>query len=140
MFATPATVLSACATLLAVLILLYVFGQAGKMRGKHKIIAPAITGHHEFERALRVQMNTVEQVVIFLPLLWIATTYFRIIGWLPAALGFVWCLGRIIYAVSYMKAPETRALGFTISILANIALLLLSLYGLLATFIAGTVL
>jgi len=140
MFATPATVLSACATLLAVMILFYVFGQAGKMRGKHKIIAPAITGHHEFERALRVQMNTVEQVVIFLPLLWIATIYFRIFGWLPATLGFVWCVGRILYSVSYMAAPEKRSLGFNISFLANVGLLLLSFYGLLATFIAGTVL
>lgn len=140
MFATPATVLSACATLLAVLILYYTFAQAGRMRARHKIQAPATTGHPQFERALRVQMNTVEQVVIFLPLLWIATTYFRIIGWLPAALGFVWCVGRIIYSVHYMAAAEKRRLGFTISNLANIALLVLSLYGLLATFIAGTVL
>ncbi len=140
MFATPATVLSACATLLAVLILFYTFAQAGRMRGKHKIMAPAITGHPEFERALRVQMNTVEQVVIFLPLLWIATTYFRIFGWLPATLGFVWCLGRIIYAMGYMAAAEKRGTGFVISMLANVGLLLLSLYGLLATFIAGTVL
>lgn len=140
MFATPATVLSACATLLAVMILFYTFGQAGRMRGKHKIIAPATTGHPEFERALRVQMNTVEQVVIFLPLLWIATTYFRIYGWVPAALGFVWCVGRIIYAMGYMKAPEKRSAGFGISFVANVALLILSLYGLLATFIAGTVL
>ena len=140
MFATPATVLSALATLLAVMILFYTFGQAGRMRGKHKILAPAITGHPEFERALRVQMNTVEQVVIFLPLLWIATTYFRIYGWLPATLGFVWCLGRILYSVAYMTAPEKRGTGFIISMLANVALLILSIYGLTATFIAGTVL
>ena len=140
MFATPATVLSACATLLAVMILFYTFGQAGKMRSRHKILAPAITGHPEFERALRVQMNTVEQVVIFLPLLWIATTYFRIYGWLPATLGFVWCLGRIIYSMGYMAAAEKRGTGFIISMLANVALLILSIYGLTATFIAGTVL
>jgi glutathione S-transferase len=140
MFATPATVLSACATLLAVLILYYTFAQAGRMRARHNIQAPATTGHPQFERALRVQMNTVEQVVIFLPILWIATTYFRIIGWLPAALGFVWCLGRIIYSIHYMAAAEKRRLGFMISNAANIALLVLSLYGLLATFIAGTVL
>ena len=140
MFATPATVLSALATLLAVMVLFYTFGQAGRLRSRHKIMAPAVTGHPEFERALRVQMNTVEQVVIFLPLLWIATTYFRIIGWLPAALGFVWVLGRIIYSMGYMSAPEKRGPGFGISILANLGLLILSIYGLTATFIAGTVL
>ena len=140
MFATPATVLSACATLLAVFVLIYTFGQAGHLRAKHKILAPAITGHPQFERALRVQMNTVEQFVIFLPLLWLATTYFRIIGWLPALLGFVWVAGRIVYSLGYMAAPEKRGPGFGISILANIGLLILSIYGLTATFIAGTVL
>ena len=140
MFATPATVLSAFATLLAVMVLIYTFAQAGKMRGRHKIQAPSMVGHPEFERAVRVQMNTIEQFVIFLPLLWLATTYFRIIGWLPALLGFVWCLGRIIYSMGYMAAPEKRGPGFGISILASLGLLILSVYGLVATWIAGAVL
>lgn len=140
MFATPATVLSAFATLLATMVLIYTFGQAGRMRGKHKIVAPAMTGHPQFERAVRVQMNTIEQFVIFLPLLWLATTYFRIIGWLPALLGFVWCLGRMIYSVGYMTDPEKRHVGFLVAALANGVLLILTLYGLLATWIAGTVL
>ena len=140
MFATPATVLSAFVTLLAVMVLIYTFGQAGRMRSRHKIIAPAISGHPQFERALRVQMNTVEQFVIFLPLLWLATTYFRIIGWVPGVLGLVWCLGRIVYSVGYMSAPERRSLGFGISFSANIGLLILAIYGLFATWVAGTVL
>jgi glutathione S-transferase len=140
MFATPATVLSAFATLLAVMVLIYTFAQAGKMRGRHKIPAPAMVGHPEFERAVRVQMNTIEQFVIFLPLLWLATTYFRIIGWLPGLLGFVWCIGRIVYSMAYMAAPEKRGVGFTISILANLGLLILAIYGLFATWVAGTVL
>jgi glutathione S-transferase len=140
MFATPDTVLSAFATLLATFVLIYTFGQAGRMRARHKIMAPAITGHPQFERAIRVQMNTIEQFVIFLPLLWLATTYFRIIGWLPALLGFVWCIGRIVYSMGYMAAPEKRGPGFGISILASLGLLILSVYGLVATWIAGTVL
>ena len=139
MFATPATVLSAFATLLASFVLIYTFGQAGRMRARHKILAPAITGHPQFERALRVQMNTIEQFVIFLPLLWLATTYFRIIGWVPAALGFVWCIGRIIYSMGYMSGAEKRHVGFGISALASLALLVLSVYGLIATWIAATV-
>ena len=140
MFATPATVLSAFATLVAVMVVIYTFGQAGRMRHKHGILAPAILGHPQFERAIRVQMNTIEQFVIFLPLLWLATTYFRIIGWVPGLLGFVWCLGRIIYSMGYMADPNKRAPGFFISILANFGLLILSTYGLVATWIAGTVL
>jgi glutathione S-transferase len=139
MFATPATVLSAFATLLAVFIMIYTFANVGRMRHRHKIMAPDMTGHPEFERAVRVQMNTIEQVVIFLPLLWLATTYFRIYGWLPPALGFVWCLGRIVYAMGYMAAPEKRGAGFGISTLAALGLLILSVYGLIATWLAATV-
>jgi glutathione S-transferase len=139
MFATPATVLSAFATLLAVFVLIFTFAQTGRFRHKHKILAPAMTGHPEFERAVRVQMNTIEQVVIFLPLLWLATIYFRIYGWVPAALGFVWCIGRIIYSMGYMAAPEKRGPGFGISVLASLGLLILSVYGLIATWLAATV-
>ena len=140
MFATPATVLSAFATLLAVFVLIYTFGQAARFRGKHKIAAPAMTGHPEFERAVRVQMNTIEQFVIFLPLLWLATIYFRIYGWVPAALGFVWCLGRIVYSMGYMASAERRHTGFTIAALASVGLLILAVYGLIATWMAATVL
>ena len=139
MFATPATVLSAFATLLAVFVLIFTFAQVGRYRGKHRILAPAMTGHPEFERAVRVQMNTIEQFVFFLPLLWLATIYFRIYGWVVPALGLVWCIGRIIYSMSYMAAPEKRGPGFAISILASLGLLVLSVYGLISTWLAATV-
>jgi len=42
--------------------------------------------------------------------------------------------------MSYMAAPEKRGAGFGISILASLGLLILSVYGLIATWIAGTVL
>ena len=108
MFATPATVLSAFATFLAVLVLMYTFAQAGRLRGRHKIEAPAMTGHPEFERAVRVQMNTIEQFVIFLPLLWLATLYFRLYGWAAGASGRGLVLGRMIYSMGYMAIPEAR--------------------------------
>jgi glutathione S-transferase len=138
MFATPATTLSGFVTLLAVLILIFMFIQAGRMRGKHKIVAPAMTGHPEFERAARVQANTIEQFVIFLPLLWLATLYFHLVSWLPAALGLVWCIGRVIYSISYMADAGRRHNGFAIAALANIGLLILSVYGLIATWLAVT--
>ena len=58
-----------------------------------------MTGAPELERAVRVQGNTVEQFVIFVPALWLAAMYFQ--GWIPAALGLIWCLGRLIYAIGY---------------------------------------
>ena len=62
-----------------------------------------MTGHPEFERAVRVQMNTLEWLPIFLPLLWLATLYFspamstRYLSWLPAVLGVIWIIGRYLY-------------------------------------------
>ena len=47
----------------------------GAARGKYGIAAPAMTGNEHFERAVRVQMNTLEQLVGFLPALFIAAAY-----------------------------------------------------------------
>ena len=138
MFATPATILSGFATVLAALVMVFAFIQVGGMRGRHKIMPPAMTGHPDVERALRVQANTIEQFVIFLPLLWLATIYFRTIGWLPAALGLVWVLGRIVYSVGYMAAPEKRHAGFMITALASLGLLILAVYGMIVAWGAAT--
>jgi uncharacterized membrane protein YecN with MAPEG domain len=143
MLFTPAAILSAAVTILAVLVITYTLVLVGKARGRHGIKAPAMSGHPEVERALRVQGNTLEQVVIFLPLLWVATLYFHaplfgIGGWLPAALGLVWCIGRLVYATGYMTAPEKRELGFMITALASLGLLILSIWGVIASWIAVT--
>ena len=68
---------------------------------------PAMSGDPRLERALRVQGNTVEQFVIFLPALWLAALYFQ--GWVPPIIGLVWCLGRIIYAFGYYGGRQERA-------------------------------
>src|SRR6185312_11272633 len=83
MLAAPATILSAAVTILTALVLYYSMFVVGRTRGRVKIFPPAMTGHPDLDRALRVQGNTVEQVVIFLPLLWVATLYFH--GWAPPA-------------------------------------------------------
>jgi uncharacterized membrane protein YecN with MAPEG domain len=138
MLFTPAAILSAAVTILTVLVMVYTFVLVGRTRGRHGIQAPAMSGHPEVERALRVQGNTLEQVVIFLPLLWVATLYFHVIGWLPATLGLVWCIGRLVYANGYMTAPEKRELGFIITALASLGLLILSIWGVIASWIAVT--
>ena len=69
MVATAGSLLSAAVTVLAVLLGLYTMMLVGRMRGKHDVKAPAVTGAPEFERAFRVQMNTLEQFVLFLPVL-----------------------------------------------------------------------
>jgi glutathione S-transferase len=136
MSTTPAALLSAIVTILAVLFVFYTGMRVARMRGKHGVHAPATAGHPEFERAYRVQMNTLEQFVIFLPLLWIATSYFGRLGWLAPALGLVWIAGRIVYMQGYMAAPEKRSRGFAISMIANLGLLILSIVGIVQNWIA----
>ncbi len=119
--------LAALVTLLALLQYL-VFGfQVGKMRAKHGVKAPAMSGHPEFERMFRVQQNTMEQLVMFIPALWICAH----IGdprW-AAGIGLFFIIGRFIYKRSYVADPSKRSLGFSISIVSTTILTLWGLYG-----------
>ena len=134
----PATLLTAAVTIIAILFLFYTGIRVGQMRTKHGVAAPAMSGHPEFDRAYRVQMNTLEQFVIFLPLLWLATAYFKMIGWLPAALGVLWIVGRFLYMQGYMSAPEKRGTGFGIAALATLGLLILAVVGVVMDWAAVT--
>lgn len=108
--------LPALATLLAVLWYVITSMKVGRLRSQHKIAAPAMTGNPEFERAVRVQMNELEQLVAFLPAMWIFA-WFGNPRWAALAC-FVYIVGRIIYALGYWKAPEKRSIGFGISFVA----------------------
>lgn len=136
MHIVSATLLSAAVTILSILFVFYTGINVAQMRGRHKISAPAVTGNPEFERAYRVQVNTIEQFVMFLPLLWLATVFFQTPGWLPAVLGLVWIVGRILYLRGYMAAADKRGIGFQITILATAALLILSIIGVVQAWIA----
>lgn len=119
--------LTALVTVLAALFAMWTSINVGRMRGKHGIKAPATSGHPEFERAYRVQMNTVENLPVFLPILWLTAFYWYDI--LAAALGAVWVAGRVLYLIGYMEAPEKRGTGFMIQGIATIALALAALAG-----------
>ena len=95
--------------------------QCGRARGRLGIPAPATTGHPEFERALRVQYNTIEQLVIFLPALF-GFARFASPTW-AAALGAVFVAGRALYARAYLRDPAKRGPGFGLTLGANVALL-----------------
>ena len=136
MTAVPTTLLSAIVTVLAVIFVFYTGFEVGRMRGKHKIAAPAVTGNPEFKRAYRVQMNTLEQFVLFLPLFWLATLYFQMLPWLPAVFGLVWIIGRWLYMQGYMAAPEKRGRGFMVAGLANLGLLIMSVVGIVQAWMA----
>lgn len=101
----------------------------GRARFKYGVKPPAMTGDPNFECAVRIQQNTLEQMVFFLPLLWLFANYLNAL-W-AAVLGGVWVLGRILYAVGYAQAPEKRAPGFAISSLSSLALLVGASVGLI---------
>jgi glutathione S-transferase len=101
--------------------------QVGGARGKYGIKAPAVAGHEVFERIYRVQMNTLEQLVVFLPVLWMAARYWNP-AWM-AAIGAVYLVGRMIYRNSYIKEPGSRTLGFVLTIAPTSVLLLATLAG-----------
>lgn len=132
----PADILSAAVAVLAVLFIFYTGINVARMRGKHKIDAPAVTGHPEFEAAYRVQLNTLEQAALFFPLLYVATAYFKTLAWLPAVFGLVWVIGRFVYLQGYMSAPNKRGTGFMITSLATLGLLVMSIWGLVVSWMA----
>ena len=99
----------------------------GRARGKYKIMPPAMSGDENFERVLRVQQNTLEQLVFFLPALWLFSFYVSPL-W-GAVLGAVWLVGRILFAWGYYQAAEKRVAGFAISTLSGLGLVLGALIG-----------
>ena len=111
---------TALVTLLAVLVYFYSSILVSRARGKFGVKLPAMTGHPDFERVFRVQMNTLEWMPIFLPSLWLFAIY--ISDPIAAALGVVWIAGRIVYLTGYSKAVEKRSMGFGIQASAAITL------------------
>ncbi len=117
----------AIVTTLALIQAFYFGVKVGLQREAHGINAPATSGHPDFERAFRVQQNTIEQLIVVVPSLWIFATY-----WQPeiaAGLGLVFVIGRQIYSSAYMGDPSKRTIGFSIGSLATVILLVGSLVG-----------
>ena len=127
MLSAPATLLTAAVTLFAILIAIGTAMLVARVRTKTGVLPPAMSGHPSVERALRVQGNTGESFIVFLPALWLAALYFQ--GWLPPIIGLIWCLGRIVYAVGYMSDPNRRHIGFGICMLSIFALIILAAIG-----------
>ncbi len=111
---------TAAVTLLALALHQHVTMGVGRARTRYGVKAPAIAGNEHFERAYRVQMNTVEQIVFFLPALWLCAVLLSDIG--AAAGGLIWVIGRTLYAVAYVNDPATRGRGFVIATLAQYGL------------------
>jgi glutathione S-transferase len=114
-------------TIAALLLYFYMGTLVAGARRKHGIAAPAISGHPDFEGTFRVQMNTLEWLPIFLPVLWIAAAYWdaRIV----AAVGAIWIVGRAMYMQGYIREAGQRSMGFMVQGLAVVVLLIASAVG-----------
>ena len=107
----------------------------GRARGKYGVKAPAVTGHEVFERYFRVQQNTLELLVVFLPALWLFALYVSA-TW-AAVLGAVYLVGRVLYLRGYVADPSKREIGFGLSFLPILALVIGALIGVLVPLARG---
>jgi len=114
-------------TMLAVIEYLIFTMLTGRARVKYGVQAPATTGHEIFERYYRVQQNTVEQLLIFLPSLWLFGLYINAV-W-GAAIGLLFVVGRVLYIRGYIADPSKRGPGFALGLLASLILALGGLGG-----------
>ena len=106
----------------------FLFGyQVAAARIRYDVAAPATTGHPKFERNFRVHQNTLEQLIAFLPGLWLFGWYVHAV--VAAALGLLFIAGRFVYRASYLADPVSRAPGVVTGGLAIIVLLLGGLVG-----------
>ena len=117
----------ATVTVLGVLVYWWTTMMVGRARYAHKVEAPSTDGPPEFQRAFRAQMNTLEQIVIFLPLLWLFAAAWG--DMYAAIIGIFWPIGRILFARGYIADPKKRSLGFGISFFCSAILLVGTVVG-----------
>lgn len=120
------------ATVLTLMLFFVLTANVGRARRKYKVLPPQTSGEPDFERVFRVQQNTLEQLILFLPSLWLFSLFVSPI-W-GAGIATLWIIGRILYAWGYYQAAEKRFIGFGINALSLLVLLVGSLVGIIRTF------
>jgi len=108
-------------TIIALLQYSYFGVLVGSARGKYDVPAPAQTGNAQFERMNRVHLNTLEQLIVFIPALWMHAYYANPIY--GAVLGAIFIVGRFVYRAEYVKDPGSRSLGFSMTFIPSAVLL-----------------
>lgn len=120
-------------TVLTLMLFFVITANVGRARLKYKVPVPQTTGHPDFERVFRVQQNTLEQLIIFIPSLWLFSLFVSP-TW-GAGIGGAWVIGRVLYAWGYYQEAEKRRIGFGINVLSVIVLLIGALVGIIRTFL-----
>jgi len=120
------------ATLIVLLALLqYVWftGRVGTARGKYNVNAPACDGDENWNRLFRVQQNTMEQLIVFIPATFAFSYYLSELWMMVPGLAFI--IGRFLYSAEYLKDPKSRTPGMAMTLVANVVLVLGALFGLI---------
>ena len=119
--------LTSLVTLFISMLMLATGINVGRARVRYDIKAPAVTGNELFERAYRVQMNTLENTALMLPALWLYAGFIGDRG--AAIMGAAWLIARVWYAVAYLGNPAKRGPAFGLSMAAFAALWLGAAWG-----------
>jgi uncharacterized membrane protein YecN with MAPEG domain len=116
------------------LVLLAALGQylfftvrVGAARGKYGIDAPRTSGDEAWERLFRVQQNTLEQLIVFIPGLLLFAYY--VSGTWVVLPGAIYLVGRQLYAYEYVSSPKSRGPGMGLTLLAEVVLIVGALVG-----------
>jgi len=114
-------------TLVALLEYMFFTLQTGMKRAEYGVEAPATSGNEVWERYFRVQQNTLEQLAIFLPALWLFHHFWGANA--AGAVGLLFVIGRPLYFAGYVSAPSKRTAGFLLGVVRNVVLVIGSLIG-----------
>ncbi|MBT8142401.1 MAG: MAPEG family protein [Gammaproteobacteria bacterium] len=112
--------------LIALLQYLWFSSKVGLKRGEYGVKAPATIGNESWERLYRVQQNTLEQMIIFIPAVLAFAFYSGIWAMIP---GGLYLIGRQVYSMGYLKDPSKRGPGMLMTLIANVVLILGALVG-----------
>jgi glutathione S-transferase len=104
-------------TLLALLEYSILVVMVGRARQTYGVEAPATTGNPDFERYFRVQANTLESLIVFIPAFWIFSL--NVHYHTGVVLGLLFLIARIVYAAGYLSAASKRAPGAIATMLIN---------------------
>ncbi|MEJ1962415.1 MAG: MAPEG family protein [Gammaproteobacteria bacterium] len=99
----------------------------GIARGRYGVHAPATTGHPKFERWFRVQQNSLEMLMAFVPAMWLYGLWVSP-TW-AVGIGLVFIASRILYSIQYIVEPRSREIGAGLSFLTVIVLIVGGIIG-----------
>lgn len=98
---------------LALLVYYFTLFKAGMARVRFDVPAPSHDGPEDYVRHVRAHQNTLEHLVLFLPGLWLFA--FAVDPIWAAAIGVLWPVGRLWYALGYYQSSDKRRLGLYLS-------------------------